>query len=104
VQRKAYFSRDEMNFVRISFIYHPIFLIFGIRDLNIRLLNTASFMEIGKIRAPLKGPVAQLVQRLSYGLEGPGSNSGGDEIFLPSRQALRPTHPPVKWVSDLSRG
>jgi len=26
-----------------------------------------------------------------YGLDGPGSNPGGDEIFRPSRPALRPT-------------
>jgi len=31
-----------------------------------------------------------------YGLEGPGSNSGGDEIFRPSRPALGLTQPPVK--------
>ena len=29
---------------------------------------------------------------------GPGFNLGGDEIFLPSGQALGPTHPPAKWV------
>jgi len=39
-----------------------------------------------------------------YGLDGPGSNSGGDEIFRPSRPVLGPTQPPVvQRVSGLSR-
>ena len=37
-----------------------------------------------------------------YGLDGPGSNPGEDEIFRPSRPALGPTQPPVKWVPALS--
>jgi len=39
-----------------------------------------------------------------YGLDGPGSNTSGDEIFRPSRPALGPTQPPVQWVSGLSQG
>ena len=39
-----------------------------------------------------------------YGLDGPGSNPDGDEIFRSSRPALEPTQPPVKWVPCLSRG
>jgi len=39
-----------------------------------------------------------------YRLDGPGSKLGGDEIFRPSRPALGPTQPPVKWVPGLSRG
>jgi len=37
-----------------------------------------------------------------YGLGGPGSNPGGDQIFRPSRPVLGPTQPPAKWVAGLS--
>ena len=39
-----------------------------------------------------------------YGLDGPESKPGEDEIFRPSRLALDPTQPPVQWVPGLSRG
>jgi len=39
-----------------------------------------------------------------YGLDGPGSNPGGDEIFRPSRPVLGPYQPHIKWVPGLSWG
>jgi len=50
------------------------------------------------------GPGSSAGIATDYGLDGPGSNVGGDEIFRPSRPALGPTQPPVKWVPCLSRG
>ena len=49
------------------------------------------------------GPGSSVGIATDYGLDGPGSNPGGDEIFRPSRQALGPGQPPVKLVPVLSR-
>ena len=53
---------------------------------------------------PIHGPGSSVGIATDYGLDGSGSNPGGDEIFRPSRPALGPTQPPVQWVLGLSRG
>ena len=52
----------------------------------------------------MRGPGSSVGIATDYGLDVPGSNPGGDEIFRSSRPALRSTQPPVKWVLGLSRG
>jgi len=50
------------------------------------------------------GPGSSVGIATDHGLEGPGSNPDGDEIFRSSRLALGPTQPPVLWVPGLSQG
>jgi len=50
------------------------------------------------------GPGSSVGIATDYGLDGPGSNPGREEIFRPSRLALGPTQPTVQWVLGLSRG
>ena len=50
------------------------------------------------------GPLSSVGIATDYGLDGPGSNPGGDEIFLSSRPALGSNQSPVQWAPGLSRG
>jgi len=50
--------------------------------------NVSVYCEVG---TEICGPGSLVGIATDYGVEGPGSNPGGDEIFRPSRPALGPT-------------
>jgi len=52
----------------------------------------------------IRGPGSSVGIETDYGLDDPGSNPGGDEIFRPFTPALGHAQPPIKWVPGLSRG
>ena len=64
-------------------------------------LSTRVSIIIRRYRDKMSGPGSSIGIATDYGLDGPGSNPGGDEIFRPSRPALGSTQP---IVPGLSRG
>jgi len=77
--------------------------------ISIFILRTISLVALRRTHVSGKniyiyGPGRSVSIAIDYGLDGLGSNPGGDEIFRLSRLVLGPTQPPVKWVPGLSRG
>jgi len=77
---------------------------FVIKGGNENIISETDDDVIRQIRYYVPGPGNSVGIETDYGLDGLGSNPGGDEIFRPSRPALRPTQPSVQWVPGLSRG
>ena len=75
---------------------------FGISDQSLAVSTRGFvvfliFFQINAgIISPDGGPGRSVGIATDYGLEVPGSNPGGDEVFRQSRPALGPTQPPVK--------
>ena len=67
------------------------------------LLSFHSICLFNIIKLPYSGPGSSVGIATDYGMDGLGSNPGEEEIFRPSRPALGPIQPPVKWVLGLSR-
>ena len=63
-----------------------------------------AYFKIHTVQENMSGPGSSVGIVTDYGLDGPGSNPGGDKIFRPYRPALGPTQSPVKWVLGLSWG
>jgi hypothetical protein len=105
----AYVANKETHIDNICFISY-----YNLRtcSANVTISVVREYEQCTDIKITLKmyehlhkvGPVAQSVQRLATGLDGPGIESrlGRDFPYL-FRPALGPTQPPVQWV-PVSRG
>ena len=65
----------------------------------VRVYNGKTQLHYSVAQYGICGPGSSVGIATDYGMDDPGSNSGGDEIFRPSRPALGPTHSPVPGLS-----
>jgi len=79
-------------------------LLFSVKDIFMHFIYFCQCSTFFALYAKDCGPGSSVYIGTDYGLDGLGSNPGGDEIFCPSRLALGPIQPPVQWVPGLSQG
>jgi len=94
-------SFKVISLLTIKFIV--LILLKVLRFLVIHLSINHLFL-FNKLLSRYRGQGSSVGIATDYGLDSPGSNLDEDEIFRPSRPAMRPTKPPVKWVPGISRG
>ena len=82
-EKKTY--SGTRNFIEVLTIPSNVIPIF------LSTLKMITSLEFSKTKFYMCGPGSSVGIATVYGLDGPGSNPGGDEIFRPSRPALGPT-------------
>jgi len=100
------------NFYLNVFNLFMSFIIYGyelVRSLSIADIAVSNRVDGNGVRlfvfvvCCVGGPDSSVGIATDFGLDGPGSKPGGDEIFRPSRPALGPIQLPLQWVPGLSQ-
>jgi len=88
---------EILEFLTVSYIYIYIRRCCALKSTKFKILNYNFQSTIPSTTYIFRGSGSSVGIATDYGLDGPGSNPGGGEIFRPSRPALGLTQPPVKW-------